>query len=137
LYSTGVPDRVTNKSGSGALLEMYTDYAGDETGEYTHRSYRSWRIPPAAWSTAGPTRRPQLLGRLVALWRRQVRISASAVTSRWSAYRAGLGVGEARVSALPCRVLHGSCSRRCAAKSDLRQAYVSASIRSRDDVPVP
>jgi hypothetical protein len=51
LYSTGVPDRVTNKSGSGALLEMYTDYAGDETGEYTHRSYRSWRIPPAAWST--------------------------------------------------------------------------------------
>lgn len=35
LFSTGVPDRVAHKSGAGELIEMYTDYANDETGEYT------------------------------------------------------------------------------------------------------
>lgn len=34
-YGTGVPNRVSHKSGDGNLLELYTDYASDETGEYT------------------------------------------------------------------------------------------------------
>lgn len=34
-YRDGVPDRVPHKSGDGNLIELYTDYEGDETAEYT------------------------------------------------------------------------------------------------------